>query len=289
MIKILITGHRGFIGQELCRKLKNTDIKFDGYDLKDGQDIRSREKLNYIMSMGNYDMVVHLAALAGVRRSEKFYREYIETNVTGTKNIIEACQECGIKGIMFFSSSSVLGSCLKEKGHKEDDRYDAKSLYAITKMAGEAMIKNSELEYMIIRPFTVYGPEARPDMLIYKWINKIREGKPIEMYGDGRSSRGYTFVGDLTDAVIKLIRLNAKEAQRTTVHLGGSEVITLKMVFDIFQNTAKKKIEWIQREMPKEDVMYSFADTGYAKRLIGFNPPKRFKKTLKAIIAREKI
>ena len=287
-LKCLITGSEGFIGTSLCKLFNSKGIEFVGYDLVNGDAIRDKLKLDKLFEAENFDIVIHLAALAGVRRSKEFTVDYETTNIIGTLNVVEMCKKYDCK-MIFFSSSSVLGGNYSEHGLNENDPYNPQSFYAITKMAGEFIIKQGGIDYIIVRPFTVYGENGRKDMVIYKWINQIKAGKSVTFYGDGKTKRGYTYIEDLVQGVYELTKIFTPET-KLIIHLGGSEVITLKELFEIFEAVcAKKKLNCYMTNMPipKEDVIMSFADTSYAFMLIGFSPEKRFKKMVTKILNKE--
>jgi len=285
-MKVLVTGHRGFIGTRLCKLLKKNKIDYDGFDLLEGFDIRNSLQLDKQFEAGQYDVVIHMAALAGVRRGQVFPEEYISTNILGTQNIIDMCERYDVGRLIFFSSSSVLGGL--ETGLGLDETYDLNptSLYAVTKVTGEFLVNNSKLKSTIVRPFTVYGENGRPDMVIYKWINQIKAGRPATVFGDGKSVRGYTYVGDLVQAICDLL----KKPYDGTIHLGGSEQIQLAEVFaEFLEHCKKKKIkaEVALLPMPEADVKSSFANCTIARDHIGFEPEKRFIKILKKILRKE--
>lgn len=277
-MNILITGHFGFIGKWLVDEL--TEYNLQGYDLIFGSDIRDKFRLYKLFSQNKFNYVIHLAARAGVRDSKLFPDEYISTNINGTQNIVELCEEFNVK-LIFFSSSSVLGGGDKLK---ESAIYNPRSLYAVTKMAGEYLFKNADIEGTIIRPFTVYGEDGRKDMVVYKWINQIKNNEPITFYGDGDSSRGYTYVRDLTNGIKQLIKKDL--SGKNILNLGGNEIITLNELLAIFQEYSKKiKINEIPRL--KEDVKNASADISFAKELIGYNPKGQFKNHILSILKQE--
>jgi len=195
-IRILITGGDGFIANHLCFLLSEyVKYEYKSYDIKNGFDIRDKFLLNEYFEAYRPDVVIHMAARAGVRKGEEYPEEFISTNINGTKNVIDMCEKHNVKQLISFSSSSVLGGNNKIVGNykvikktlkfvkakpeiliplEEDDRYNPKSIYAMTKVAGEIMVKNSNLNWTIIRPFTVYGENGRNDMVIYKWIEQIK-------------------------------------------------------------------------------------------------------------------
>jgi len=287
--KILITGNRGFIGTYLT-KLLSKEYDLYGYDLDfKNRDIRDKFRLDCVFNKLRFDVVIHLAARAGVRNGEDFPDEFISTNINGTKNIIDCCKKYGIKQLISFSSSSVLGGNISDDGLtfslNENDGYNPKSIYAMTKVAGEIMVKNSDLNWTIIRPFTVYGENGRKDMVIYKWINQIKAGEPITFYGDGKSKRGYTYVEDLVDGVKRCI-LNEK-AYGEIIHLGGSEVIELRDLVAWFILYLKKEIKMKELPMPKADVLESWTKSDKAKELLGWVPKPNFDKYLTNILKKE--
>jgi UDP-glucuronate 4-epimerase len=296
--RILVTGAAGFIGSRLVNTIKAIP-DFAGsvieYDLKRGDDTRDYCKLSKTFEAYNFDLVIHLAALAGVRAGEDFPEDYYSTNILGTQYVVNCCQKYGVKNLIFYSSSSVLGGNRVENSVllplTESHYYYPKSVYAISKVAGENIVTNSGLDYGIIRPFTVYGESGRQDMVIYRWINQLKAGKNITFYGDGQSQRGYTYVQDLIDGTIMLAnKLLAGELKQELFHLGGSEVITLKNLLDLFiEHASQKNIAFEVDRLPMHaaDVVSSFASIDKAKRLLGFTPEPRFRELVKNILSQE--
>jgi len=283
--RVLVTGSSGFIGKHLVKELIDNDIECFGYDLKDGQDIRNEFQLDSMFFNNKFDAVIHLAALAGTVRSNDYPHEYISTNISGTQNVIKCCQKYKIGKLISYSSSSVLGGNRKAgRGLRESDNYDPVNIYGVTKVAGELLIKDSGLNYVIIRPFTVYGPGGRPDMVIYKWINQVKGGEKVTFYGDGTTKRGYTFVLDLVKGTRKVLE---KDISNVVLHLGGSEIITLRHLHCLFKSYCDGKFLKCEKKVlkiPDGDVKSSYANTKLAKKLIGFNPKPRFDELLKNIL-----
>jgi len=294
-MKVLVTGSQGFIGQNLCGYLQEKGITYRGYDLVNGDDIRDKLKLDKVFEEGQFDAVIHLAALAGVRKSKEYPDEYISTNINGTYNVIEMCKKYKVDKLLFYSSSSVLGgNKYSSIGLEETELYNPQSLYAHTKVMGELMVKASGLNNIIIRPFTVYGENGRPDMVIYKWINAIKAKKEIVVYNDD-TIRGYTYVGDLVKGTIDLLLTNKNIEDPgyigNIVHLGGKDFMSIKDVLNIFTTFCElnniDKYSVNHKERLIEDVKYSFADISKAKRLINFNPDTNFKDKLIEILNKE--
>jgi UDP-glucuronate 4-epimerase len=292
-MKILITGDQGFIGGYLKKELDSGDygpIAYKGYDLKKGDDIRDRLKLDKLMEAGQFDAVIHLAALAGVRRSEDFPDEYISTNINGTKYLINACKKWGVENFIFYSSSSVLGGGVNLK---ESDSYNPKGVYAITKVAGELLVASSGLNYAVVRPFTVYGENGRSDMVIYKWINQIKAGREITFFGQGDTTRGYTYVKDVVGATAELARKFGSgdmAGKGEVFHIGGCEEVSLARLLEIFKETAERKgteVKVKQMPIPDGDVTSSLADTSKAKNFLDYNPRPGFYDIVRQILEKE--
>jgi len=290
-MKILVTGSAGFVGKNLCKLLRSNGVDYNEYDLENGDDIRDKFKLEKLFETGNYNIVVHLAALTGARRGEKFPDEYITTNITGTFNIINCCQRYGCN-LIFFSSSGVLGGNSGGGGLVESDNYHPKNLYTISKVAGEMMVKNSGLNYAIIRPFNIYGPEGRRDMVLYKWIDQVKAGKPVTVYGTGHSARGYTYVYDLVKAIYVLCdKINNPNNQLPKIfHLGGSEIIYLGDLLQTFVDYCNKKkltVEIKYENTDVEEIQLSYADTSLAMYNLDFVPSNNFIKNILKILKKE--
>lgn len=189
MPKILLTGGMGFIGSHLQKK-----IDCQVYDLVNGDDIRDKFKLDSLFSKEKFDLVINLAARAGVSAGEEYYEEFFSTNCVGLKTLIDICRKHKAK-LVHYSSSAAINS---------------RSIYGITKLAGEKMIEASGIDYVIIRPFTVIGEGGRKEMVLGKWLNQYQRGEKITFNGDGTSFRGYTYVKDLVDGTIRSFVFNKK-------------------------------------------------------------------------------
>lgn len=288
--KILVTGGAGFIGNHLTALLKKKKVDFVSYDLKDSNDILDKVKLDRIFSENQFASVIHLAALTGTIPSELFPEEYFRTNTIGTQNVLDTMKRHKVASIVHFSTSGVLGGNKDKQGLGENTRYDPKTAYGVSKVAGEMMVKKSGLRYAIVRPFTVYGENGRRDMVIYKWITAIQQGKPFTFYGDGSTTRGYTHVTDLVEATWKLVELMLTGHPSCVVHLGGSEKIRLGELLEIFQEHCMEnriEFEYNKAELMEADIEHSFAETNNARILVDFNPKMQFKEKLKEILNKE--
>ncbi len=263
---ILITGNEGFIGRHL------TSIgQQEGYDLIHGLDIRDKYNLELAFEKCRPHTVVHLAALAGVRRSVLYPDDYISTNISGTWNVVKMCEKYKAR-LIFFSSSSVFGNVSPPT--KETDAKKPVSLYGITKLAGEFALNTSSIQTTIIRPFTVYGEGGRRDQVIGKWVTQVKRNEPITIYGGLESCRGYTYVGDIADTVKKLVHSDWTW-EHEDFNLGGVEIVTLMALVDIFKEVFPDvKFEYLER--PAEDVASQFADISKARETLDYCPSQIF-------------
>jgi len=308
-MKILITGAAGFIGSHTCESLiknGNSIIGVDNFDpfysskLKElnleqlsqnsnfrfyKADIRDDKALNQIFSSNQVDVVIHLAAKAGVRPSIKAISEYYDVNINGTISLLESMRKNGIKKMLFASSSSIYGNNEKVP-FSEDDRVDNPiSPYASTKKSGELLchVYNHLYNFDItcLRFFTVYGPRQRPDLAIHKFTRLIQENKPIPFYGDGSSSRDYTYIEDIVNGIS--CALNHLEGYKI-YNLGESKVITLKKLVEVIETILGKKALLNQLPMQQGDVSRTFADISKARAEIGYNPAYDFETGVKKFV-----
>lgn len=313
-----ITGGAGFIGSSLAEKLLEDGNKVitidnfcDFYDerIKENNiknaitnsnyklyrdDIRDRQAIKKIFDENKIDVVIHLAAMAGVRPSIENPILYQEVNCMGTQNILEEMKLHNIKNGVFASSSSVYGNC-KEVPFKEDMIVDfAISPYAATKKANEVMAhvyhKLFNMNIMMLRFFTVYGPKQRPDLAINKFTRLMLEDKEIPMFGDGTTSRDYTYIDDIVDGVIKSCNyvMNNNNVYEI-LNIGNSSPTSLIEMINIIGETLGVKPKINQMPMQPGDVERTYADISKAKKLIGYNPSTSFKKGIENFIEWYKI
>jgi UDP-glucuronate 4-epimerase len=214
---ILITGHRGFIGSHLTKKLDELGVSWIGFDLIDGNDIRNKLSLEKYFDSYPIDTVIHMAALAGARRGEPYPQEYFDTNVIGTENVARMCEKYKVKKLIAFSSASAKTQ---------------QNTYGITKHAMELMLSKIKLPALyVVRPFNVYGENGRPDQVIWKWKERAEAGLPIEYHGDLK--RNYTYVGDLVEDIIE-----ATKGSLTGYHVrdtGNPKQVGLSELLDVFK------------------------------------------------------
>jgi UDP-glucuronate 4-epimerase len=296
-VTILVTGAAGFIGSHVCEYFAGSDhfvIGIDNFDdfysaafkhLNLSQlegndkfqfqeaDIRDGNALDSIFSSNRIDIVVHLAAKAGVRPSIESIGEYYDVNVNGTVSVLESMRKFEVKKMLFASSSSIYGNNPKVP-FSETDRVDNPiSPYASTKKSGELLCHVYchlyGFDISCLRFFTVFGPRQRPDLAIHKFTRLIDEGKPIPFYGDGSTSRDYTYIDDIVNGVS--CALNHLNGYRI-YNLGESSVINLKNLVQLIENSLGKKALLNELPLQEGDVNMTYADITKARSEIGYDP-----------------
>lgn len=295
--KILITGAAGFIGSSLAddllakgfsimgidnfdsfytRDIKETNIsnalKHNLYSFQEG-DIRDMEFLNSCFSGFRPDIVIHLAAKAGVRPSIKDPASYYDVNVNGTLNMLEAMRKNKIGRMLFASSSSVYGNNKKIPFAESDNVDFPVSPYAASKKACELLCHTYhhlfDMDIFCLRFFTVYGPRQRPDLAINKFTRALLNDEPITLFGDGSTSRDYTHISDILQGIGQAME-NLKGFG--IFNLGESNAISLKELVALLENSTGKKADIKYLPMQDGDVLRTFADISRAKSVLGYNP-----------------
>jgi UDP-glucuronate 4-epimerase len=295
-MKVLITGAAGFIGSHLCERLLDDGWKIVGVDNFDDfydpqikrrniadclknknfhlveADIRDRAAMDDTAGK-DIDIIVHLAARAGVRPSIAQPLLYADVNVNGTMALLEAAKKHKVGKFIFGSSSSVYGNNEKVP-FSEDDNVDFPiSPYAATKKAGELICHTYHHLYGIsvtcLRYFTVYGPRQRPDLAIHKFARLMEQGKPISIYGDGTMSRDFTYIDDIIDGTVTAME---KCAGFNIYNLGESRPITVNDLVAAIEKALGKKA--IKEYVPPQpgDVERTYADVTKAVNELGYNP-----------------
>lgn len=313
--KILVTGAAGFIGFHLAKKLCESSWEVVGLDnLNNYYDVNlKKDRLNLLLDKTNFkfhkidlvdreaiknlfekekfDHVVNLAAQAGVRYSLENPYSYIDSNLSGFLNILEGCRHNPVEHLIYASSSSVYGANTKMPFSVHDNVDHPVSLYAATKKANELMAHTYSNLYKIpttgLRFFTVYGPWGRPDMALFIFTKKIAEGKPIDVYNNGKMRRDFTYVDDIIDGIIKLIPQlptpnpnwdgdnpdNATSfAPYKLYNIGNNQPVELLRFIEIIEDRLGKKA--IKNFMPIQpgDVPATYADVDELINAVGFKP-----------------
>ena len=294
---ILITGGAGFIGSSLVDRLlsegdwhvnvvddfndfydpaikrKNIeavkkDVAIHQIDLRDGDAVRRlfhREK---------FEIIMHLAARAGVRPSIAQPQLYCDTNISGTLHLLEAARMTGVQRFVFASSSSVYG--VSKSSPFSEDLHLAQTIspYAATKIAGEFLCSTYSHLYPIrvvaLRYFTVYGARQRPDLAIHQFTRRIHAGVPIDQFGDGTTRRDYTYIDDIIDGTVAALDYNGPLFD--IFNLGESETIQLKDLIAAIEKALGKKAKINQLPEQPGDVPLTCADISKARKLLDYNP-----------------
>ena len=264
------------------------DTKAENYTLY-YQDIRDKGSLTEIFKNHKIDLIIHLAALAGVRPSIERPLEYAAVNILGTMNLWELCKEFGIKKFVCASSSSVYGNNEKIPFSETDNVDRPISPYAATKKSGEILghvyHHLYDIDMIQLRFFTVYGPRQRPDLAIHKFTKLISENQEIPFYGDGSTARDYTYIDDIIDGVVKSIKYLENHGKTyEIVNLGESEVVTLNEMVSTIENTLGQKA--LKKNLPMQpgDVLKTNADIQKARSLLGYDPTTTFQNGIKKFV-----
>ncbi len=294
--RFLVTGGAGFIGSHVVESLLADGARVtviddfnDYYDpaikhrnvagfVNDVElvrgDIRDPALVERLFARGKFDTVIHLAARAGVRPSILDPKSYVTTNIDGTFNLLDSCRHNEVKRFVFASSSSVYGINKKVPFAEDDAIPRTISPYAATKLACEQICSNYSylfgMRVTCLRFFTVYGPRQRPDLAIAKFFAAIRNGQPIERYGDGETRRDYTYIADIVAGVRAAADFD--ETDFEIFNLGGSQTTSLSELIAAVEELVGKKAVIVQRPEQPGDVPQTFADVHKAKRLLDWEP-----------------
>lgn len=329
MTKVLVTGSAGFIGFHLAQLLLDEGYTVVGYDgMTEYYDVSLKQRrhqmllqnpgfsahvgmledydrLRALMLDERPDVIVHLAAQAGVRYSLEHPRAYIDANVTGTFNVMECAHELDVRHLLMASTSSVYGANT-QLPFREVDRCDHPlTLYAATKKAAEEMAHSYahlwNLPTTMFRFFTVYGPWGRPDMAFFKFTRSVIEGSPIDVYNNGEMYRDFTYVADLVRAIRLLIDVAPQRpdgpesiarhdslspvAPFRVVNIGnGGKVPLMDFIAAIEEACGRKAVKNFM-PMQKGDVPATWADTTLLQELTGYRPQTGIREGMRQFVA----
>ena len=299
-MRILVTGGAGFIGSHLVEKLladgHNVAILDDFNDFYDPQikranissvekkvavhdvDLRDGDGVAALFGKEKFDVIMHLAARAGVRPSIQQPKLYYDTNVAGTLHLLEGARTSGVERFIFASSSSVYGAAKRVPFSEEEHLTQTLSPYAATKIGGEFLCSTYSHLYKIrivaLRYFTVYGARQRPDLAIHQFTRKIHDGRPIDQFGDGTTRRDYTYIDDIIQGT--MAALNYDGPMFDVFNLGESETIQLKDLIAGIENALGKKAKINRLPEQPGDMPLTCADISKARKHLGYNPQTKF-------------
>lgn len=304
---ILVTGGAGFIGSHLCDLLLaekqwrvhcidsfdsfynpeikkqniNTALKNENFILHQG-DIRDTAFLEKVFQQ-SFDVIVHLAARAGVRPSIEQPLLYEDVNIKGTLNLLEKAREKNIRQFVFAGSSSVYGVNPNTPWSEDDFVLKPISPYASTKVAGELTGHTYThlygIRFISLRFFTVFGPRQRPDLAIHKFYKLMSENKSIPFYGNGETSRDYTYVGDIVKGIRAAIDYDMSPYE--IINLGNSRTVTLNQLISLIENVSGNKAKLEKLPEQPGDVPHTYANISKAQRLLNYKPETSLEEGLK--------
>ena len=314
-MKILITGSAGFIGFHLSTLLLKQKIKVVGIDnlnnyydkrikidrnkilLKNKNykffkiDITNKKKLKKIFSKNKFDTVINLAAQAGVRYSLKEPEKYIQSNINGFYNIIEACKNYRIKNFLFASTSSIYGKSIKFPLKEKYNTDSPLQLYAATKKAneviGHAYFNLYKFNVVGFRFFTVYGPWGRPDMALFKFTNNTLLKKKINVFNRGNHYRDFTYVEDIVNGIFKVIKKLKKSKKKPIyqiLNIGNNKTISLKNFIKLIEVNLGLKARIKYQNFQKGDVYKTHASINKINKYYGFMPKTKIEAGIKKFI-----
>lgn len=295
-MKILVTGCCGFIGSHLSErllKLKHDVVGIDCFTDYYSKKLKEQNLSNFVND-GNFefieknllevdlkqliedgvDYIFHEAAQAGVRYSwGENFDIYTENNILATQRLLEACKESRVKKMIYASSSSVYGD-VNSFPMKETDTVKPVSPYGVSKLATEHLCslyyKNFDVHSISLRYFTVYGPRQRPDMAFNKFIKAIDNDEVIEIYGDGKQTRDYTYISDIIDA--NILAMNSKIDNAEVFNIGGGARTGLITVIELIEKLIDKKAKLKYIDSQKGDMQHTASDISKAKNKLGYQP-----------------
>lgn len=314
-MKILVTGAAGFIGYHVSQRLLEqghevvgADNLNDYYDvnLKKARldlllphpqfqffkmDLSEKTVVSELFAAQKFERVIHLAAQPGVRYSIQNPMAYIDANILGHMNILEGCRHHNVGHLIYSSSSSVYGLNRKQPFSAEDDVDHPVSLYAATKKANELMSHSYSHLYQLpttgLRFFTVYGPWGRPDMALFKFVKAMLDRKPIDVYNHGNMVRDFTYVGDIAEAVVRLVNVipaadsdwtveeglkSASSAPYKIYNVGNGQPTRLGDFIQAIETALDIKANKHYMDMQDGDVLSTCADSSELYNTIGFSP-----------------
>jgi UDP-glucuronate 4-epimerase len=312
MANYLITGAAGFIAFRVAELLLQDGHTVVGVDnLNDAYDVRMKEyRLQRLQQLPgfsfhkldisdraildpaafglkefNFDGIINLAARAGVRASTDNPWVFVETNMTGTLNLLEICRQHGVKKFILASTSSIYGSNPPYPTPEEADSDRPLQPYAASKKGAEALCHSYhylfDIDISILRYFTVYGPAGRPDLAMFRFAQWISEGRPVRVNGDGEQSRGFTYLDDIARGTIQALKPLGYEI----INLGGHETITINGLIRLLEEIIGKKAIVENGPFHPADMRSNWADVSKARRVLGWEPKVGLREGVEKMVA----
>jgi UDP-glucuronate 4-epimerase len=312
----LLTGGAGFIGSHVAEALLRRGVQLWILDNLDEfySPAWKKNNLENIRRLGSYeffqvdicdtvplreslerarpDVVIHLAARAGVRPSMEKPNLYEQVNAAGTLNLLQTCRQLPVRKFLFGSSSSVYGATSRAPFSENQLELRPISVYAATKLAGEMLCYTYAhlfaLPVICLRFFTVYGPRQRPDLAIHKFTRLIEEGKPVPIFGDGSAGRDYTWVDDIVAGVMAAVDYEPQPAGGVpfeVFNLGNSHPVKLAEMVALLERITGKRAILERNPLQPGDVPLTWADVSKAARLLGYRPAMRLEEGLERFVA----
>lgn len=309
MPTVVVTGAAGFIGAKVSELLVSRGTAVVGLDnLSDAYDVRlkrwrlaqleplrgftffhadvcDRRRLEEVLSAQPVDAVVNLAARAGVRPSVEDPWAYLETNATGTVNLLEAARHHDIPKFVLASTSSLYGAHNPLPYAEDADTDRPLSPYAASKKAAEALAFSAHhlhgSDVTVLRYFTVYGPAGRPDMSMFRFVQWVAEGRPVVIYGDGRQSRDFTYVDDIARGTVAALRPMGFEV----INLGSDQPVVLADVLAHVETLLGRPATVVHRPAHRADVTATWASISRARDQLGWEPTVQWQEGLANLVA----
>ena len=308
MANYLVTGAAGFIGARTSQMLIEQGHTVVGIDnINDAYDPRLKEyRLKKLQALKRFkfhkrdiseksviglfkdekfDGVINLAARAGVRFSVENPWAFLESNISGTLNMLEVCRQFGCRKFILASTSSIYGENPPYPTPETASSSEPMQPYAASKKGAEALAHSYhhlyDIDVTVVRYFTVYGPAGRPDLAMFRFVQWIMEGRPVRIHGDGNQSRGFTYVDDIARGTIAALKPLGFEI----INLGGHEVITINQLVEMIEELTGKQARVEYGPPNLADMFTNQADVGKARRLLGWNPQVNLRQGLQDLIA----
>tara|TARA_B100000780_G_scaffold211175_1_gene151067 strand:+ start:173 stop:1219 length:1047 start_codon:yes stop_codon:yes gene_type:complete len=303
-MKIIVTGSSGFIGYHLVKELLKLNHKVFGVDnmnsyydvnlkkirlknLNDTNfefnniDISSNEQISNLICNVKPDLIINLAAQAGVRYSLENPKSYIDSNISGFSNILEAAKKNNVNKVIYASSSSVYGNSKQIPFSEEASKLEPISLYAASKLSNELIAGtysyNFNMSLIGLRFFTVYGPFGRPDMAYYGFTDKISNNQEITIYNQGKMSRDMTYIDDIVNGILQSIEYiqNQHQPCNTILNLGNNNPVSVWDLVNYIGTQTNKDVNYIYQDLNTE-VDITYANIDKAKKLLNWQPQISF-------------